>query len=113
MAPMTLVDLGPNYSPSLNKRELRIHPQATAVMLNAPLQQVIGFGILRNIFSKTLTIPLLRGRRNLDTQLSRVQLLQKRNGLSRDGIAKGLLAKSLVVEWLNKNCYVARDVTLH
>jgi hypothetical protein len=110
---MTLVDLGPNYSPSVNKQELRIHPQATTVMLNAPLQQVVGLGIPRNIFSKTLTIPLLRGRRNLNTQLSRVQLLQKRNGLSRDGIAKRLLAKSLVMEWFNANCYVARDVTLN
>jgi hypothetical protein len=82
-------------------------------MLNAPLQQVIGLGILRNIFGKTLTIPLFRRRRNLNTQLSRVQLLQKRNGLSRDGIAKGLLAKSLVMEWFNTDCYVARDVTLN
>jgi hypothetical protein len=101
---MTLVDLGPNYRPSLNKQELRIHPQATAVMLNAPLQQVPGLGILRNIFRETLTFPLLRGRRNLNTQLS---LLQKRNGLSRDGIAKGLLAKSLIMQWSNTNCYVA------
>jgi hypothetical protein len=104
---MTLVDLGPNYRPSLNKQELRIHPQATAVMLNAPLQQVHGLGILRNIFRETLTFPLLRGRRNLNTQLSRVELLQKRNGLSRDGIAKGLLAKSLIMQWSNTNCYVA------
>ncbi len=95
IAATAAIDLRPNYSLTLDQQKLRIHLQAGTVILNAPLQHVGGRGILRNSVYR-------------NAQLARVQLTQNRNGLGRDCIAKGLIGKSLVLEWLNTNGDVAR-----
>src|SRR5713226_10084079 len=84
----TAIGMRPRHRVSPGKQKSDIHPQAVAIVLDAPLQYIVNFFVARNPGWKFSRFLLRRELRTDDTQRSRVHLPQGGARLGNDGIAE-------------------------